>query len=148
MTFPNTWARDQACWCETLASLRVVQTITPYLLYEDADAALDFLSRAFGFEETTRNTSPDGRVSHAEMRYRGGEIHLGQPSPPSGPRKYGGTTVLLYVDVDDVDAHCARARAAGAEILDEPEDQDYGARRYHCRDLEGHSWYFAQLLDR
>jgi uncharacterized glyoxalase superfamily protein PhnB len=126
----------------------VVQTITPYLLYEDAGTALDFLSRAFGFEETRRIASPGGQVSHAEMRYRGGEIYLGQPSSPSSPRRYGGTPVLLCVYVDDVDAHCAQARAAGAEILAEPEDQDYGERRYHCRDPEGHSWYFAQPLDR
>ena len=125
-----------------------MQIFTPYLLYEDAGAAVAFLSDAFGFEETRRNMSPGGQVSHAEMRYRGGEIHLGQPSPPSSPRRYGGTPVLLYVYVDDVDAHCAQARAVGAEILDEPEDQDYGERRYHCRDLEGHSWYFAQPLDR
>ncbi len=126
----------------------MVQTITPYLLYEDAGTALDFLSRAFGFEETRRNTSPGGQVSHAEMRFGGSEIHLGQPSLPSSPRRYGGTPVLLYVYVNDVDAHCAQARATGAEILDEPEDQDYGERRYHCRDPEGHSWYFAQPLDR
>jgi uncharacterized glyoxalase superfamily protein PhnB len=126
----------------------MVQRITPYLLYDDAGAALDFLSRAFSFEETRRTTSSNGQVSHAEMRYRGGEIHLGQPSQPSSPRRYGGTTVLLYVYVDDVDAHCAQARAAGAEILDEPEDQDYGERRYHSRDPEGHSWYFAQRLGR
>jgi uncharacterized glyoxalase superfamily protein PhnB len=126
----------------------MVQTITPYLLYEDAGAAVEFLSRAFGFEETRRNTESGGRVSHAEMRYRGGEVHLGQPSQPSSPRRYAGTSVLLYVYVDDVDVHCAQARAAGAEILDEPEDQDYGERRYHCRDPEAHSWYFAQPLGR
>jgi PhnB protein len=132
-----------------LGSLSVrMQTITPYLLYEDAGTALEFLSRAFGFEETGRDTSSGGQVSHAEMRYRGGEIQLGQPSSPSSPRRYGGTPVLLYVYVDDVDAHCAQARAAGAEILEEPEDRDYGERRYHCRDPEGHSWYFAQPLDR
>jgi uncharacterized glyoxalase superfamily protein PhnB len=124
-----------------------VQTVTPYLLYEDAGAALGFLARAFGFEETRRNVSSEGRVGHAEMSYRGGEIHLGQPNQPSSPRRYGGTTVLLYVYVDDVDAHCERARAAGAEIIDEPADQPYGERRYHCRDAEGHSWYFAQSLD-
>ena len=121
-----------------------MQIFTPYLLYQDAGAALDFLSDAFGFEETHRNMSSGGQVSHAEMKYRGGEIHLGQPAQPSSPRSYGGTSVLLYVYVDDVDAHCERARAAGAEILDEPADQAYGERRYHCRDPEGHSWYFAQ----
>ena len=125
----------------------MVQTITPYLLYEDAATALAFLTSAFGFEETRRSLSPDGQVSHAEMRYRGGEIHLGQPDTPSGPRRYGGTTVLLYVYVDDVDTHCQHARAAGAEVIDEPADQPYGERRYHCLDPEGHSWYFAQPLD-
>lgn len=128
-------------------ALQTVQTITPYLLYEDAGAALDFLSQAFGFEEMRRNTASDGKVSHAEMRYRSGEIHLGQPDSPSSPGTYGGTTVLLYVYVDNVDDHCAQARAAGAQIVEGPADQDYGERRYHCRDREGHSWYFAQRLD-
>jgi PhnB protein len=123
-----------------------MQTITPYLLYDDAATALDFLSRAFGFAETKRMTSPDGRVGHAEMRFGGGEIHLGQPERPSSPRTYGGTSVLLYVYVDDVDEHFARSRAAGAEIVDDPADQEYDERRYHCRDPGGHSWYFAQPL--
>jgi uncharacterized glyoxalase superfamily protein PhnB len=87
-----------------------VQTITPYLLYQDAAAALAFLSHAFGFEEIKRMTSPDGRVGHAEMRFGDGEIHLGQPEQPSSPRSYGGTSVLLYVYVEDVDEHCARSR--------------------------------------
>jgi uncharacterized glyoxalase superfamily protein PhnB len=68
----------------------MTQTITPYLLYDDAGEALNFLSSAFGFVEARRNTSSDGQVSHAEMRFRGGEIHLGQPLRPSSPRSYGG----------------------------------------------------------
>jgi uncharacterized glyoxalase superfamily protein PhnB len=88
------------------------------------------------------------RVGHAEMRFRGGEIHLCQPRLPSSPRSYGGTPVLLHVYVEDVDEHCARSRAAGAEIVDEPTDQEYGERRYHCLDPEAHSWYFAQPLRR
>lgn len=121
-----------------------MQTVTPYLLYEDAEAALGFLARGFGFEETRRNVASDGSVSHAEMRYRGGEIHLGQPSQPSSPHTYGGTSVLLYVYVENVDAHFEQARAAGAEIIEEPADQPYGERRYHCRGPGSHSWYFAQ----
>jgi PhnB protein len=124
-----------------------VQTVIPYLLYEDAAAALDFLSRAFGFEETFRVASPDGGVTHAEVRLGDGEVHLGQPPQPTSPRRLGGTAVILYVYVADVDAHCARARTAGADIVDEPADQDYGDRRYHARDPERHSWYFAQRLD-
>ena len=124
-----------------------MQIVTPYLLYEDGAAALDFLSRAFEFEETRRMTSSGGRVDHAEMRLGDGEIHLGQPREPTSPNRFGGTAVQLYVYVADVDAHCERARAAGAEIVDEPADQDYGDRRYHARDPEGHSWCFAQRLD-
>jgi uncharacterized glyoxalase superfamily protein PhnB len=123
-----------------------MQTITPYLLYDDAAAALDFLARAFGFEETNRMAAPDGRIAHAEMRLGGGEIYLGQPEQPRSPRHFGGTPVLVYVYVDDVDGHCARARAAGANVVDDPADQAYGDRTYHARDREGHSWYFAQRL--
>ncbi len=124
-----------------------MQAVIPYLLYEDAAAALDFLSRAFGFEETKRMTSPGGRVDHAEMRLGDGEVHLGQPQEPTSPKRLGGTAVQLYVYVAAVDAHSNRARTAGAEIVDEPSDQAYGDRRYHARDPEGHSWYFAQRLE-
>jgi uncharacterized glyoxalase superfamily protein PhnB len=124
-----------------------VQTITPYLLYEDAAGALEFLSRAFGFEELRRMTGAGGGVSHAEMRIGDGEVHLGQPGEPTSPNRFGGTAVQLYVYVADVDAHFARARAAGATIVDEPEDQEYGDRRYHALDPERHAWYFAQRLE-
>jgi uncharacterized glyoxalase superfamily protein PhnB len=69
---------------------------------------------------------------------------LGCPGPEyRNPKRLGGHTQLVYVYVDDVDAHCERARAAGAEILREPEDQDYGARDYTARDPEGHIWSFG-----
>ena len=106
-----------------------------------------FLSKAFGFEETNRIAMPDGRVSHAEMRLGDGEIYLGQPEQRRSPNRLGGTPVLLYVYVGDVDAHSRRARAAGADIVDEPANQSYGDRTYHALDPEGHSWYFAQRLD-
>ncbi|HEX5261124.1 MAG TPA: VOC family protein [Gaiellales bacterium] len=121
-----------------------MQTVTPYLLYEDAAAALEFLQRAFAFQEITRMETPDGRVSHAEMRIGNGEVHLGQPDEPTSPRRLGGTAVLVYVVVEDVDAHFAQAKAAGAKIVDEPADQHYGDRRYAAHDPEGHVWYFAQ----
>lgn len=123
----------------------MTQIITPYLLYEDAAAALDFLSRAFGFTETMRLPSPDGRVAHAEMELGEGMIMLGQPGNGyRNPARLGATTVLMYAYVEDVDAHCARAREAGAEIVEEPADQEYGDRRYRVRDPEGHDWYFAE----
>jgi PhnB protein len=123
-----------------------MQTITPYLLYEDAAAAVDFLSSAFGFEEIRRMATPEGRVDHAELRLGEGEVHLGQPREPTSPKRLGGTAVQLYVYVPDVDAHFDQSRAAGAEIVDEPADQEYGDRRYHALDPEGHAWYFAQRL--
>jgi PhnB protein len=125
----------------------MTQGITPYLFYEDAVAALGFLSRAFGFEETMRSALPDGRVAHAEMRLEDGVLFLGAPDGDyRGPRKLGTSTCCIYAYVADVDAHYEQARAAGAEVVEEPSNQEYGDRRYHARDLDGHDWYFAQPL--
>jgi uncharacterized glyoxalase superfamily protein PhnB len=121
--------------------------IIPYLLYADVDAALEFLARAFGFEERLRYTGAEGYVSHAEMRLGDGIVFLGDPGDAyRNPKQLGGHTVLVNVYVDDVDAHCERARAAGAEIIEEPEDQVYGERRYAATDPEGHRWYFGQVV--
>jgi uncharacterized glyoxalase superfamily protein PhnB len=122
-----------------------MQTITPYLLYEDVDAALSFLSKAFGFNEVLRYTGEAGYVNHAEMRIGEDKIYLGDPGDHyRNPKKLGNETVGIYVLVDDVDAHFERAKAAGAEIREEPTDQEYGERRYTAVDPEGHYWYFAQ----
>ena len=120
--------------------------IAPYLLYEDGAAAIDFLTKAFGFEEVMR-TEDGGVVNHAELRLRDDTVMLGHPgadfeSPKSGD--YPGAAVHVYVD--DVDAHFERAKAAGAEIAAEPADQEYGDRRYDARDPEGHSWFFATRI--
>lgn len=122
----------------------MIPTITPYLLYQDCAAALDFLSSAFGFEEQLRSIAPDGKtVWHAEMKLGDGSIMMGTPPDYRNPKELGGVTVGIHVYVDDVDAHFEHAKAAGAEILEEPGDQDYGDRRYTTRDPEGHHWYFA-----
>jgi PhnB protein len=125
----------------------MTQHITPYLLYEDADAAVEFLTRAFGFREVDRQTGAAGGV-HVELEVAPGDgrIYLGQP--PAGfenPSKVGATS-LLYVLVDDVDAHYARAKAAGAAITEEPNDLPFGHRRYASTDPQGHEWTFAQVL--
>jgi PhnB protein len=125
----------------------MTQAITPYLLYEEVDAALDFLARAFGFEEQLRFTGTEGYVTHAEMRLGEATIYLGDPGPDyRSPKRVGQTTVGIHVLVDDVDAHFEQARSAGAEILHEPTDQEYGDRRYDASDLEGHRWHFAQTM--
>jgi len=124
-----------------------MQTITPYLLYEDVAAALDFLAKAFGFEEVLRYTGEEGYVNHAEMRLGDAAIYLGDPGEQyRNPKRLGHETVGIYVLVDDVDAHYERAKAAGAEILQAPADQEYGDRRYDAVDHEGHRWYFAQPM--
>jgi uncharacterized glyoxalase superfamily protein PhnB len=121
--------------------------ITAYLLYRDAGAAVDWLAKAFGLERDEVMTGPDGRVSHASMTFGKALLMLGSPGPDfKGPRAIGHSTANLYVDVDDVEAHYARAVGAGARIVEEPKDTFYGARRYGAEDLEGHRWYFAQDL--
>jgi PhnB protein len=122
-----------------------VAEAAPYLMYEDAAAAMEFLSEAFGFREVLRSHAPDdGRVWHAEMELDGARIYLGQPgSEFRNPKRLGGPTVAVHVYVDDVDAHYQRAKAAGAEIRADLDDRDYGDRRYHAADPEGHVWMFA-----
>jgi len=124
-----------------------MQTITPYLLYKDVAAAIDWLSQAFGFEERLRYADESGTVTHAELVLGDGEIFLGHPGPDfRSPKDLGAFSDLTHVYVDDVDAHFARAREAGVTIHAEPEDQPYGDRRYDAEDPEGHRWSFAQLL--
>jgi len=118
--------------------------IAPYLLYEDPSQALEWLRDAFGFEERMRLTEGDGTVFHAEMTLGDGMFMLGTPGHGyQNPAHSGHRHHQVYVYVDDVDAHFEQARAHGAEIVAEPEDQFYGDRRYAARDLEGHEWYFA-----
>jgi PhnB protein len=124
-----------------------VPQVSPYLLYEDVAGALEWLSKAFGLRERTRVADASGTVHHAEMEIGDGLIMMGCPGPDyQSPRRHGHVTASLYVYVDDVDVHFDQARAAGATIFAEPEDQLYGDRRYGARDPEGHEWYFAQYV--
>lgn len=116
------------------------QNIFSALRYRDADRALSWLKAAFGFEEKAVYRSADGAIHHAELRLGDGMIMLGQDdglaAAPNGRHS-------IYVCVPDPDAHCARARAAGAEITRELIDQPYGSREYGARDLEGNPWSFG-----
>ena len=124
-----------------------MQTVTPYMLYEDVESALDFLTRAFGFQETLRYTGSTGCISHAEMRVGEGSILMGDPGDAyRNPRRLGGATVQIYVEVNDIDARFQRATEAGVEVIEEPADQEYGERRFGVKDPEGHSWWFAQEI--
>ncbi len=121
--------------------------ITPYLLYEDVAAAIDWLAAAFGFRERMRIPGPAGKVAHAEMELADGLIMMGCPGPQYlNPKRLGQPTQHLYVYVDGVNDHFERARKAGAKIVEEPKDQFYGDRRYGAEDPEGHRWYFAEHI--
>jgi uncharacterized glyoxalase superfamily protein PhnB len=124
------------------------QSVTPYLLYSDVAAALAWLKKAFDFEEHgDRFNGPDGKVAHAAMQLTGGGDLFMLGCPHKGyrnPKQLGMATQLQYVNVKDIDRHFARAKKAGAKILEEPNDTFYGDRRYGAEDPEGHQWYFAE----
>jgi uncharacterized glyoxalase superfamily protein PhnB len=118
------------------------QTVTPYLLYEDAEAAAEFLTRAFGFREVDRTIGGAGGL-HLELEVApdGSTVYIGQP-PGGFQPPYG---ALVYILVDDVDGHHARAKAEGATITEELVDTPFGHRRYTCDDPQGHTWAFATV---
>jgi PhnB protein len=121
-------------------------TVCPYLFYEDLPAALDWLGEAFGFIERMRDVQPDGSLGHCEMTFGDAVIMMGSPPNRTSPAHLASVTVGLYVHVDDVDAHYARATAAGAKTQRAPIDAPYGVRSYEVLDLEGHLWWFSQPL--
>ncbi|MEJ2133063.1 MAG: VOC family protein [Gammaproteobacteria bacterium] len=120
--------------------------ITPYLLYQDVENAIAFLSAAFGLrQEGETMLGPDGKLNHASMKLGDDVVLMGRPgSGYRNPKQLGQATQSLYIDVDDVDKRFERAKKAGAEILEELTDTPYGARRFGAADHEGHRWYFAQ----
>lgn len=123
----------------------------PCLRYADPKAAIRFLTEAFGFVEKLVVPGPDGGVVHAELTCgeggHRGMLMLGGTGRAFFdmrlPEQVGGVTDCIYVVVKDADAHCARARAAGAEILEGPLDRDYGSREYVARDPGGYLWDFG-----
>jgi uncharacterized glyoxalase superfamily protein PhnB len=124
--------------------------LSPALTYRDPRAALDWLEHAFGFARVMVISDPDGHLVHAEMRVGDGTLMVGTEwaDHVASPASVGGrNTQTVHVHLDEgLDAHCARAQAAGAVILREPEDQFYGDRTYIARDLEGHVWTFGQTI--
>jgi uncharacterized glyoxalase superfamily protein PhnB len=123
----------------------MTQLVTPYLLYEDAESAAEFLTRAFGLRETARSTGNAGGM-HLELETElGGRVYAGQPSQGYQNPAAVGATSMVYVIVADVDAHHARSTAQGATITEELVDLPFGHRRYTSRDPQGHEWVFAQV---
>jgi len=120
------------------------------ICYRDPRAALAWLEAAFGFETCLVIEGPDGGIAHSEMKVGDGLIMVGHEwdEHHRSPAALGGVnTQSAHVNLDeDIDAHFARARAAGAKIFREPEDQFYGERLYGAYDLEGHQWTFSRLI--
>jgi uncharacterized glyoxalase superfamily protein PhnB len=135
------------------------------IVYQDAAAAIDWLCRAFGFEVRLKVEGEGGRIEHSELTYGEGLVMVAQELAPGqdvggrswkallrSPRSLGGRcTQSIMFFVDDADAHCARSRAAGAAIVEEPAVHDYGEdywadRSYGALDLEGHMWWIIQRV--
>ena len=136
----------------------MAQRLVPFLGYEDAAAAIDWLCAAFGATEDadSRHAQADGTIVHAELDLEGSTIYLSTPAGYVGSRTHRETCEIerrmhenpwvidgLFVEVDDVEAHHARAVEAGASVLREPEEPGIGYRIYTAEDLEGHRWMFG-----
>jgi uncharacterized glyoxalase superfamily protein PhnB len=132
--------------------------ISTALYYDDPAAAIDWLCRAFGFEIQLKVEGEGGRIEHSELVFGGGLVMVGGTDKAEkfpymrSPSQIGGAnTQNMMVYVDDVDAHCRRAREAGAKIVVEPAMHDYGEeywtdKGYECVDIGGHHWWFYQRL--
>lgn len=134
--------------------------IASSLHYRDAGTMIDWLCQAFGFEVQLKIEGEDGRIEHSELRLADGLIMVCEErmgdfrrfqTDGLSPLTAKGNTQSLMVYIDDVDAHCAQARAAGGRIVAEPELHDYGVdfwadRSYGVLDPQGHLWWFSQRI--
>ena len=140
----------------------MAQRLVPFLGYEDAAAAIDWLCAAFGAVENTesRYTAEDGTIGHAELDLEGSTIYLSTPEGYVGSRSHRQSCEIerrmhdnpwvidgLFVEVEDVDAHHGRAVEAGASVIRGLDEPGIGYRIYTAEDLEGHRWMFGQRLD-
>lgn len=124
-------------------------SLAPYLFYADVAGAVRFMQEAFGFRVGFTSPDPSGGLAHAQLLHGSGMIMLGHAGEgglnlvkraDALPALHAG----VYVFVDDVDAHCARAKQAGAKVMLEPADQPWGDRMYCAVDPEGQFWMFAR----
>jgi uncharacterized glyoxalase superfamily protein PhnB len=127
-------------------------TVIPCLRYRDAPAAIEWLCSTFGFHKQAVYPNPDGTIAHAQLTFGNGMIMLGSAVEEATewgklikqPDQVGGAeTQSAYLVVADADLLYARAKAAGAGIVIDIKDEDYGGRGFSCRDLEGHLWSFG-----
>jgi uncharacterized glyoxalase superfamily protein PhnB len=117
--------------------------IFPALKYDDANAAIDWLGKAFGFSKHMVVPDDKGGVAHAELRIGGAMIMLGSMGKPDPANPWTTERQGVYVQITDIDEHYALAKAAGAKIERPLADTPYGAREYSVRDPGGHLWSFG-----
>src|ERR687895_1818866 len=125
-------------------------TVTPYLSVDDASAAIDFYQRALGAKESVRMSGPGGAIMHAELELGDSRVMLSDPFPqftPRPPKELGGTSVSIFLYVEDVDALYQQATDAGASSVAEPEDMFWGDRFASILDPFGHSWTIATHVE-
>lgn len=118
----------------------------PSLTYDNAQAAIEWLCAVFGFQKRLVVPGSDHTIKHSELTLGSGVIFVSSPKPEQNrvaPQKSPGRNHALCVRVTDPDAHYARAKAKGAEILQELKNEDYGSRGYMVKDVEGNQWYFG-----
>lgn len=125
-------------------------TIIPTLRYSDAHAAIDWLCKAFGFRKHAVYDDDAGGVAHAQLTFGNGMVMLGSVRDNAfgqhilqPEQTYGRETQVPCVIVADCRAHYVKAKAAGARIVDDYAEKDYGGAGYSCRDPEGHLWWFG-----
>jgi uncharacterized glyoxalase superfamily protein PhnB len=138
----------------------MAQRIVPFIGYEDAARAIDWLGRAFGFEENrAERYEEDGVITHAELVLDGATVYVSTPRGYASPRSIRESSELArraydnpwvidghFVEVDDLDARYERAVAAGATILREPEEPGIGFRIFSVEDPEGHRWMLGERV--
>jgi uncharacterized glyoxalase superfamily protein PhnB len=130
--------------------------ISSALFYDEPAKAIEWLCRAFGFSVRLKVEGEDGSIEHSELLLGEGVVMVADSKRRAPYRRSpsalgGANTQCLMVYIDDVEAHCAQSRAAGAKVVTEPKTTDYGEdywedRSYEVEDLEGHHWYFSQRL--
>jgi PhnB protein len=125
-------------------------SVAPYLFVDDGRAAIDFYKRAFGATDHGLIQTPDGRVAHGELKIGDTVLRLCDNLPifePKAPRELGGTTVEIFLFVEDVDATVGLAEAAGATVQQEPTNEFWGDRLARLKDPFGHLWEVASRVE-
>jgi uncharacterized glyoxalase superfamily protein PhnB len=118
--------------------------VIPFLVYDDVPRAIEWLSGAFGFKERLRTPpDPDGSIHLAQILVSQGSVMLRTRPRGSTVRAQGQS---FLVRIEDVDAHCERARRFGAQIQREPKSTEFGERQYTAIDLEGYAWTFSESI--